>query len=86
MRLGADCGCSPGEHFVPLSWDTIKGFARAGDGKPAAHALAPTATVVALDQFVSFDAWRAQPSSIRASWPSASEQAWPYLARTRSRW
>jgi hypothetical protein len=64
LRLGADCGCSPSDHFVPLSWDAIKGFARAGKGEPVARALAPTATIVSLDQFASFDAWRLQVSKI----------------------
>ncbi len=62
LRLDADCGCSPSDHFAPLSWDAIKSFTRAGKRAPVARSLAPTATVLALDQFASFDAWRAQVS------------------------
>jgi len=64
LRLGTDCGCSPGEHFAPLTWDAIKGFARASKGQPVAQALTPTATLVDLDQFANFDAWRAKVSKI----------------------
>ena len=38
LRLGADCGCSPSDHFVPLSWDAIKHFTRAGKRTPVARA------------------------------------------------
>ena len=64
LRLGADCGCSPGDHFVPLSFDAIKAFARDGEGKTFAHALSPTATIISLDGFADFDAWRATVSKL----------------------
>ena len=64
LRLGADCGCSPSDHFAPLSCNAIRAFARAGKGVPAARAMAPTAMAVGLDQFADFAAWRAEVSKL----------------------
>lgn len=64
LRLRPDCGCGPGAHFVPLSWDAVKAFARDGAGAPVARALAPTAMAIDLDPFHDFASWRARVSAL----------------------
>ena len=64
LRLAPDCGCPHSAHFVPLSWDAIKAFARVGVGKPVVRTLAPTAMAIDLDRFPDFASWRKQVSRL----------------------
>ena len=64
LRLGADCRCSPSDHFVPLSWDAVRPFARARKKAHAARVMTATAMAVSLDRFADFNAWRAEVSKL----------------------
>jgi hypothetical protein len=61
LRLAGTCPCKPKSNFVPLTLAEVSGMARAGR-RTTARRFAPTAAVIDLDAFATFDDWRAQVS------------------------